>query len=71
MVERRFNILTNCYVFFSYQQHFDMEGESGIVVRGIGTAVMITKITSLKYPLKIATEYVLVCHLFIYSLFVY
>ena len=34
-----------------------MEGESGIVVRGIGTAVMITKITSLKYPLKITTEY--------------
>lgn len=35
-----------------YQQHFDLEGESGIVVRGIGTAVKITKISSLKYPLR-------------------
>ena len=25
-----------------YQQHFDLEGESGIVVRGIGTAVTVS-----------------------------
>ena len=30
-----------------YQQHFDLEGESGIVVRGIGTAVLITKLVSI------------------------
>ena len=31
-----------------YQQHFDLEGESGIVVRGIGTAVTVSKaVTSL------------------------
>lgn len=30
-----------------YQQHFDLEGESGIVVRGIGTAVLISKLVSL------------------------
>ncbi|KAI7688250.1 C2 domain-containing protein 5 [Sarcoptes scabiei] len=30
-----------------YQQHFDLEGESGIVVRGIGTAVLITKLISI------------------------
>lgn len=29
---------------FRYQQYFDLEGESGIVVRGIGTAVILTKI---------------------------
>ena len=30
-------------VFFSYRQCFDLEGESGIVVRGIGTAATLTK----------------------------
>ena len=30
-----------------YQQAFDLEGESGIVVRGIATAVRIAKIASL------------------------
>lgn len=28
----------------SYQQYFDLEGESGIVVRGIGTAVVLTRL---------------------------
>lgn len=28
-----------------YQQHFDLEGESGIVVRGIGTAVIINQVS--------------------------
>lgn len=29
---------------FSYCQNFDLEGESGIVARGIGTAVTLTRI---------------------------
>ena len=29
-----------------YQQHFDLEGESGIVVRGIGTAVTVSTAVS-------------------------
>lgn len=29
---------------FRYFQNFDLEGESGIVVRGIGTAVALTKL---------------------------
>lgn len=28
---------------FSYNQYFDLEGESGIVVRGIGTAVTLVR----------------------------
>lgn len=37
--------------FFSrYHQCFDLEGEFGIVVRGIGTAVTLTWITSSGYP---------------------
>ena len=32
-----------CY-YFSYKQCFDLEGESGIVIRGIGTAVTLAKL---------------------------
>ncbi len=31
------------FSFCSYRQCFDLEGESGIVVRGIGTAATLTK----------------------------
>jgi hypothetical protein len=32
------------YLFFiRYNQYFDLEGESGIVVRGIGTAVTLVR----------------------------
>lgn len=34
------------YFSFSYQQYFDLEGESGIVVRGIGTCVLLLKINA-------------------------
>jgi hypothetical protein len=30
----------------SYQQHFDLEGESGVVVRGIGTAVTVSRVST-------------------------
>lgn len=36
---------------FSYSQNFDLEGESGIVARGIGTAVTLTKIQDNSIPL--------------------
>jgi hypothetical protein len=32
------------YCYFSYKQCFDLEGESGIVIRGIGTAVTLAKL---------------------------
>lgn len=35
-----------------YQQHFDLEGESGIVVRGIGTAVLINFVSP-SFPLRL------------------
>ena len=39
-------------LFFSYryQQYFDLEGESGIVVRGIGTCVFLRKIYGASSP---------------------
>jgi len=37
-----------CLVY-SYQQYFDLEGESGIVVRGIGTAVVLTRVENLSH----------------------
>ena len=30
----------------SYQQHFDLEGESGVVVRGVGTAVTTSRVAA-------------------------
>jgi hypothetical protein len=33
-----------------YQQYFDLEGESGIVVRGIGTCVFLKKMYAASSP---------------------
>ena len=33
-------------LFFSYRQCFDLEGEFGIVVRGIGTSVTLARLPS-------------------------
>ena len=32
--------------FFRYQQKFDLEGDTGIVVRGIGTAMALVKVSN-------------------------
>jgi len=37
-------------LLFRYQQKFDLEGNTGIVVRGIGTAIHLTKIESTATP---------------------
>lgn len=37
------NQLLGDLFFSSYNQYFDLEGESGIVVRGIGTAVTLVR----------------------------
>ena len=39
-------------MFCRYWQCFDLEGESGIVVRGIGTAAMIQRANPLVSPLS-------------------
>lgn len=39
-------------VFASYQQCFDLEGESGIVVRAVGTAVTISRATAAAPPIS-------------------
>ncbi|XP_054160558.1 C2 domain-containing protein 5-like [Oppia nitens] len=42
----------------SYQQYFDMEGESGIVVRGIGTAVLLKKVESSHHSGPLSSQFV-------------
>ena len=45
--------MCNLVYFFRYQQYFDLEGESGIVVRGIGTCVFLIplrKVTTTSNP---------------------
>ena len=37
--------------FFSYQQYFDLEGETGLVVRAIGTSVTLVKDSSGGLPI--------------------
>jgi len=39
----KYIFIIKCLLFFSYNQYFDLEGESGIVVRGIGTAVTLVR----------------------------
>lgn len=46
-----FYYIFKCYNNFSYSQNFDLEGESGIVARGIGTAVTLTKMQDNSIPL--------------------
>ncbi|CAG2160615.1 unnamed protein product [Oppiella nova] len=41
----------------SYQQYFDMEGESGIVVRGIGTAVLLNKVESIHHLGSLSSQF--------------
>lgn len=36
----------NFTFLFRYKQCFDLEGESGIVVRGLGTAVTLSKLAN-------------------------
>lgn len=43
-MSRRSILNSYCDLYYRYLQNFDLEGESGIVARGIGTAVTLVKL---------------------------
>lgn len=54
--EAKKNITNNFNLLNRYVQNFDLEGESGIVARGIGTAVTLVKIQDISSILPIETS---------------